>query len=74
MKVMRSYRYLSRKNIEFSIVHIFNKEKLKTEILPNYPNDKQKILEFVDHIQRSIKLAGLIITAIVIAGILLNFL
>lgn len=74
MKVMKSYRYLSRNNIEFSIVHIFNSEKLKSEILPNYPNDKQKILEFVNHIQKSIKLASLIILGIVIAGVCLNFL
>jgi len=69
---MRSYRYLSQHNIDFSIVHIFNKDKLKAEILPYYPKDKEEILEFVNHIQKSIKLAGLIIIGITAAGTCLN--
>lgn len=73
MKVMKSYKYLSKNNIEFSIGHIFNHEKLKTEILPHYPNHQNKILEFANQIQYSIKLAGLIVIGIIVAGVCLHF-
>lgn len=73
MKILKSFRYLSQKNIEFNIGHIFNEEKLRTEVLPRYPKDKERIEEFVRQIKRSLKIALVVILGISIAGFLLNF-
>ena len=72
MKVMRSYKYLSRKQVEFSIGHIFNRVRLEAEVLPRYPKYEDQILEFVGQIRSSLRWALLIIAGIVLAGIVLN--
>lgn len=72
MKVMRSYKYLSKQHVEFSISHIFNSVRLHAEVLPRYPKHEVQILEFVHQIRNSLKWALLIIVSIIIAGIVLN--
>lgn len=72
MKVLRLFKYLSQHNVEFSIGHLFNHQKLNEEILPKYPDHQVQILQFANQIKSSIKIAFGIIVSIVLAGVLLN--
>ena len=72
LKVMRSYKYLSQKHVEFNIGHIFNRVRLEAEVLPRYPKHEEQILEFVGQIRSSLRWALFIIGGIVLVGIVLN--
>ncbi len=68
VKVMKAYKRLVQNRVEFGIAHIFNRKKLEAEILPKYPQSRQDILDFSNHIQHSIKIALVLIGLITIAG------
>ncbi len=73
-KVLKSYRLLIKNRIEFSAVHLFNKEKMAAEILPKYPQHQDIIKEFASHFDYSLKMASVIITLItILGGILMYF-
>ncbi len=72
MKVLRSFRYLSKNKIEFNVGQLFNDGRLKKEVLPKYPKHRGEIELFAHHIKTSFKIAIAIILAIVLAGIILN--
>lgn len=72
-KVLKTYGRLVKNRVEFSAVHVFNRKKLEEEILPKYPNQRQDILDFSNHMQYSIKMASVLIALITAAGALLMY-
>lgn len=72
MKVLRSFRYLSKNKVEFNIGQLINDGKLKSEVLPKYPKHKEEIELFAHHIKSSFKIALGIISGIILAGVVLN--
>jgi hypothetical protein len=72
MKVLRSFRYLSKNKVEFNIGQLFNDARLKNEVLSKYPKHNEEIKLFAHHIKSSFKIAIGIILGIVLAGVILN--
>lgn len=72
-KVLKSYKKLVQNRVEFGAAHVFNREKLKAEILPKYPKMQQDILDFVNHIHYSIKMASVLVALITAAGAVLMY-
>lgn len=71
-KVSKSYRVLVKNNVEFGSRHILNRQKLEDEILPNYPDQKDDILQFVTLLNQSIRIGFILVVLITfIGGILL---
>ncbi len=70
-KVIKVYHYLTDHKIEFSAGHIFNRQKLKDEILPKYPDSKEEILSFVNYIHFSVKMAAALLFLVTVFGLIL---
>lgn len=72
IKVFKLYKKLVENRVEFGAAHLFNKQKLETEIIPRYPNMQTEIRTFCSHIQYSVKLAtGLIVLITALGAILM---
>jgi multisubunit Na+/H+ antiporter MnhB subunit len=73
VKVFKVYKKLVQGRVEFGAAHIFNAQKMETEILPRYPNYRTEILTFVSHLRYSMRLASVLITLITIFGAILMY-
>ena len=73
VKVMKSYKILVQNRVEFGASHIFNEEKMATEIFPKYPDQVDNIKTFVNHIRYSIKMATVLTTLISAFGAILMY-
>ncbi len=73
MRVLKVYKILVQNEVEFGAKHIFNKEKMQTDIFPKYPNQKENIEIFVRHMQYSIKMATVLIALITLFGAILMY-
>lgn len=73
VKVWKVYSTLVENKVQFGASHLFNKEKMETEILPNYPDQKENIEIFVSHLRYSIKMATVLIALITLFGAILMY-
>ncbi|MFM2267800.1 MAG: hypothetical protein RL757_1241 [Bacteroidota bacterium] len=73
IKVFKFYKILVQNRVEFGTVHIFDMKRLETEVLPRYPQHRDSILAFVQHIRYSVKLASWLIALITIFGGILMY-
>jgi len=72
IKVFKVYKVLVQNRIEFNASHIFNKVKMKNEVLTKYPAFTHEILSFTGHIKKSIFIAIILVLLITIMGIILK--
>lgn len=72
-KVLKTYGVLVRNRVEFGAAHIFNRQKLETEILPKYPQHRREIEDFIRHMRYSIRMATVLIFLITAFGALLMY-
>ena len=72
VKVFKSYSRLRKNDVDMNAEHILNKDKLKNEILPKYPEYRDEILQFSSHLRYSIRIAVLLIALITIFGGILH--
>lgn len=70
-KVIKVYHYLTDRKIEFNAEHIFNRRRLKEEILPKYPESQQQIITFVNYIHFSVKMASALLFLVTVFGLIL---
>ncbi len=73
VKVLKSYKVLVRNKVDFGAAHIFNKSKREEEILPRYPNMRQEIETFSNHLRYSIRMATVLIALITLFGAVLMY-
>lgn len=73
MKVLRVYKVLVQNKVDFGASHIFNKEKMEREIFPRYPQQKENIETFVNHIRYSVRMASVLIALITLFGAILMY-
>lgn len=73
MKVLRSYRVLVQNRVEFEARHVFNKQKMEAEVLPQYPHLQEEIMAFASHLQYSIRMATVLIALITLFGGILMY-
>ena len=72
-KVLKTYKRLVQNRVQFGAAHIFNRKKMEAEILPKYPNNRQDILDFSNHLQYSIRMASVLIALITAFGAVLMY-
>ena len=72
-KVLKTYGRLVKNRVEFGAAHVFNRKKMEAEVLPKYPNMRQDILDFSNHMQYSIKMASVLIALITAFGAVLMY-
>ena len=72
-KVLRAYRKLVENRVEFGAKHLFNKEKMRSEIYPRYPHMQEEIETFRRHMQNSINMATVLILLITLFGAVLMY-
>ncbi len=70
---MRAYGVLVKNRVEFKAEHIFNRKKMETEIYPRYPEQREAIETFTNHLRYSIKMASVLITLVTIFGGILMY-
>jgi hypothetical protein len=72
-KVLKSYGILVRNQVEFGAAHIFNRKRLEAEILPKYPQFRNEIETFINHMRFSINMATVLIFLITAFGAVLMY-
>ncbi len=73
IKVLKAYKKLVQNDVVFGTVHFFNTERMEKEILPKYPQHREDILTFVNHIRYSIKMASVLIALITAFGAIMMY-
>lgn len=73
VRVFKVYKVLVENRVEFGAAHIFNEEKMKSEIYPKYPAHRAHIETFVRHMRYSIKMATVLIALITLFGAILMY-
>lgn len=63
--VLKLYRKLVAKEVDFGPEHFFNATKLKEEILPKYPDSASDIRRFINLVRLSTTIATVIIAVII---------
>ena len=72
VKVIKLYKTLVQNRIEFDSSHIFNNQKMETEILPKYPKFRNEIVGFAGHIKKSLSIAVVLVLLITVMGFILK--
>ncbi len=67
-KVLRAYKVLVRNNVDFTPAQIFSKQRVEEEIVPSYPASAEAIRDFSNYLQRSIRMATVLLLLITIFG------
>ena len=74
VKVFRTYKKLVQNEVEFNASHLFNPKKMEQEVYPKYPDMKEDIETFANHIKYSMRMATVLIALITLfGGILMYF-
>ena len=73
VKVYKSYRRLRNQDVDMQAEHIFSRSKLEEDILPKYPEQREDILQFANHLRYSVRIAVLLIVLITIFGGILMY-
>lgn len=60
VKVLKAYKILVKNRIEFNSTDIFNRKKMNA-VIERYPRHKQEILDFTQNIQKSVRIASVLI-------------
>ena len=72
IKVVRSYRNLSRNGVQFAGSAIFSPSKMQ-EIINRYPDHEDDLLKFSKYLRMSIWMASVFIVTIIIFGSVLMY-
>jgi hypothetical protein len=73
VRVLKTYKILVQNEVEFGPSHIFNQKKMEQEIYPQYPQFKEEIETFVNHMRYSIRMATVLIALITLFGAVLMY-
>ncbi len=69
ISLLGNFKKLVQLGVKLKFSHVLNKEKLSKEIYPRYPHQKESIDQFVQQARLSLKLAVIIVFAMIIIGI-----
>ena len=67
-RVLRAYKVLVRDGVDFTAAQIFSKQRVEEEIIPNYPGSAAAIRDFSNYLQRSIRMATVLLFLITVFG------
>ncbi len=69
ISLLGKFKKLVESGVRLKFVHVLNTKKLTQEIYPRYPKRRNDIDQFVNHARLSLKLAGIIVVAMIAVGI-----
>lgn len=64
VRVIKHYKLLKKKGVEFNSSHFFNHQKMEAEIFPKHPDLKNEIKSFVKDIKLSVTFSTILIALI----------
>lgn len=70
-KVLKVYKELYHRKIQFDSRHILSRAAMEAEIVPRYPESADLIRTFASHIRYSIRIAIVLVLLISIVSVLL---
>ncbi|MBK7476135.1 MAG: hypothetical protein IPN74_00395 [Haliscomenobacter sp.] len=73
IKVLNAYKILVRNKVEFGAAHVFNRSKREAEVHPRYPEMKNEIETFANHLRYSIRMASILMALITLFGAVLMY-
>ncbi len=73
IRVFKVYKTLVQNRVEFSASHIFNREKMESEVISKYPHMQKEIETFIRHMRYSIRMATVLIALITLFGGILMY-
>lgn len=73
IKVLKAYKVLVRNKVEFGAAHVFNRSKREAEVHPRYPQMKDEIETFANHLRYSIRMATVLMALITLFGAILMY-
>jgi hypothetical protein len=73
VKVLKNYRELVRNRVQFNASHLFNRERMEKEIIPQYPHMREEIETFSRNLRYSIRMATVLIALITLFGAILMY-
>ena len=71
ISLLGKFKKLVESGVKLKFAHVLNKEKLSKEIYPRYPKQRESIDQFIQHARLSLKLAVIIVLAMIAIGILI---
>ncbi len=73
IKVMKAYRRLVRDEVQFGPRHILNRQKMKREIFPQYPDHVEDIETFMRYLRFSVRMVSVLTALITLYGAVLMY-
>lgn len=73
IKVLKAYKVLVRNKVDFGAAHVFNRSKREAEVHPRYPQMKDEIETFANHLRYSIRMASVLMALITLFGAILMY-
>ena len=73
VKVLKAYKILVQTKVDFSPGQIFSKRRIEQELVPKYPNQAQQIRDFGNYLQKSIRMATVLLALITAFGAILMY-
>lgn len=73
IKVLKAYKVLVRNKVDFGAAHVFNRSKREAEVHPRYPQMKDEIETFANHLRYSIRMATVLMALITLFGAILMY-
>jgi len=74
VRVFKAYKVLVQNRVDIDVKAIFNKQKIREEVLPRYPQFQREIWAFVRNLRLAMTLASAFLVLIILLGlVLLNY-
>jgi hypothetical protein len=73
VKVFKAYKVLVQNRVEFKARHVFNRNLMEKEVIPNYPDQANDIRLFTSHMRYSIRMATVLSVLITLFGAILMY-
>ena len=73
VKVFKVYKVLVQHRVEFGMEHLFNAQKMETDVIAKHPALRADIETFVSHIRYSMQMASVLIALITLFGAVLMY-
>jgi hypothetical protein len=73
VRVLKAYKVLVQNKIEFNFSQVLNDKRMHDEVLAKYPGYSVQILDFVQNMKRSIRMATVLLVCITLIGAVMMY-
>lgn len=68
IRVIKHFRNITKAGVEFGAMHVFNRSKLESEVIPRYPDSAEDILAFANQLRMAMRFATILFVLICLIG------